>query len=185
VSPRERGSGLVFVDRTKGGPVPAEFLPGVKTGVTEAAAAGLLAGYPVVDVEAALIDGQTHAVDSSELAFKIAAAGAFRKALASGDQVLLEPIMKAEVICAEDRLGDVLGDLNGRRAHVTGISASPGRTETVHALIPLAATFGYATALRSLTQGRGTYTMEPSHYAEVPEDIARTIIPGSHAVRVA
>jgi elongation factor G len=185
VSPRERGSGLVFVDRTKGGPVAKEFIPGVKTGVTEAAAAGMLSGYPVVDVEVALIDGQAHEVDSSELAFKIAASEAMRKALASADPVLLEPIMRAEIICPEDRLGDVLSDLNGRRAHVTGISASPGRTETIQALIPLAAMFGYATALRNVTQGRGTYTMEPSHYAEVPEDIARAIIPGSYAVRVA
>ncbi|MFB3881856.1 MAG: elongation factor G [Armatimonadota bacterium] len=185
VSPRERGAGVVFVDRTRGGPVPAEFLPAVKAGVMEAAAAGLLAGYPVTDVEAALLDGQTHEVDSSELAFRIASAEAFRKALASAEPVLLEPIMKVEVICPEERLGDVLSDLNGRRAHITGISASPGRTETIQALVPLATTFGYATALRNVTQGRGTYTMEPSHYAEVPEDIARAIVPGSYAVRVA
>ncbi len=185
VSPRERGSGLVFVDRTKGAPVPGEFIPGVQAGAMEAAAAGLLAGYPVVDVEVALIDGQAHEIDSSEMAFKIAAAEAFRKAVASADPTLLEPIMRAEVICPEDRLGDVLSDLNARRAHVTGINASPGRTETIQALIPLATTFGYATALRNVTQGRGTYTMEPSHYAEAPEDIARAVIPGSYAVRVA
>jgi elongation factor G len=185
VSPRERGGGLVFEDRTKGAPVPAAFISAVEAGVMEAAASGVLAGYPVVDLEVALMDGQAHEVDSSEMAFKIAAAEAFRKALASAAPVLLEPIMKAEIICAEDRLGDVLSDLNGRRAHVTGINASPGRTETIQALIPLATTFGYATALRNLTQGRGTYTMEPSHYAEVSEDVARIIVPGSYAVRVA
>jgi elongation factor G len=185
VSPRERGSGLLFEDRTRGAPVPAAFIPAVEAGVMEAAASGVLAGYPVVDLEAALTDGQAHDVDSSEMAFKIAGAEAFRKALTAADPVLLEPIMRAEIICPEDRLGDVLSDLNARRAHVTGINASPGRTEAIHALIPLATTFGYATALRNLTQGRGTYTMEPSHYAEVPEDIARSIAPGSYAVRVA
>ena len=99
--------------------------------------------------------------------------------------MLLEPVMKLEVVCPEDRMGDVLSDLNARRAHMTGLAASPGGTETIDALIPLAAMFGYATALRNLTQGRGTYTMEPSHYAEVPENIARTVIPGEPTVRVA
>ena len=185
VSPRERGAGVVFVDRTRGGPVPAEFVRAVEAGVMEASSAGVLAGYPVTDVEATLLDGQTHEVDSSELAFRIASAEAFRKGLTSADPVLLEPIMKVEVICPEDRLGDVLGDLNARRGHITGITASPGRTETIQTLVPLATTFGYATALRNVTQGRGTYTMEPSHYAEVPADIARAIVPGSYAVRVA
>ncbi len=185
VSPRERGSGLSFLDETKGGPIPPEFIPAIEAGVKEACASGVLAGYPVVDVEVALLDGQAHEVDSTELAFRVAAAEAFREALRRAAPVLLEPIMKIEVICPEERMGDVLSDLNGRRAHITGISASPGRTEAITALIPLATAFGYATALRNVTQGRGTYTMEPSHYAEVPEDIARAIAPGYYAVRVA
>ena len=185
VSPRERGSGLVFVDQTRGGPIPSEFIPAVEAGVREACGAGVLAGYPVVDIEVALMDGQAHEVDSTELAFKIGAAEALREALRRGEPVLLEPIMRIEVVCPENRMGDVLSDLNGRRAHVTGISASPGRTEAIMALIPLSTTFGYATGLRNLTQGRGTYTMEPSHYQEVPQDIARAIAPGYYTVRVA
>jgi elongation factor G len=185
ISPLERGGGFSFLDRTKGGPIAAEFVRAVEAGVRDAAATGLLAGYPVVDIEVALIDGQEHDVDSSELAFQIAGGKALRKALAAGDPALLEPIMSIEIICPEERLGDVLGDLNGRRAHVRGIKASPGRTETIDASIPLATMFGYATALRNVTQGRGTYTMEPSHYAEVSEDIARTIVPGGYSVRVA
>jgi len=185
LSPLERGAGIVFTDDTRGGPIPKEFISAVEAGVREAATSGLLGGYPVVDVEAALVDGQAHEVDSSEIAFKIAAGEAFRKALAKGEAALLEPIMRIEAICPEERMGEVLSDLNSRRAHVTGISASPGRTETIGALIPLAETFGYATVLRNLTQGRGTYTMEPSHYAEVPADIARSIIPGDYSVRVA
>ncbi len=185
VSPRERGSGILFVDRTKGGPVPAEFIPAVEAGIRDASTSGVLAGYPVLDIEVALTGGQAHEVDSSEVAFRIAAAEAFRTALSKAEPILLEPIMRMEVICPEERMGDVLSDLNGRRAHITGIKASPGRTETIDALIPLATAFGYATVLRNLTQGRGTYTMEPSHYAEVPEDIARSIVPGDHRVRVA
>ena len=185
ISPRERGGGLEFIDRTKGGVIPKEFVAGVEAGVTEACASGLLGGYPVVDLEVALTQGQAHAVDSSEMAFKIAASSALREALMKARPVLLEPIMLVEVICAEERMGDVLSDLNGRRAHVTGINAAPGGVEVIRALVPLATTFGYATALRNLTQGRGTYTMEPSHYAEVPEDVARTIVPGDTTVRVA
>ncbi len=185
VSPRGRGAGLEFVDRTKGGIIPREFVAGVQAGVTEACASGILGGYPVVDIEVALVDGQTHEVDSSEMSFKMAGSSALRDALHHAGPVLLEPIMLMEVVCAEERMGDVLSDLNGRRAHVTGMNAAPGGAQTIRALIPLATTFGYATALRNLTQGRGTYTMEPSHYAEVPEDVARTIIPGDATVRVA
>ena len=185
VSPRERGAGPLFVDRTKGGQLAAEFVRAVEAGIADASTSGLLGGYPVVDIEVALTGGQAHDVDSSEMAFKIAAAEAFRSAQAKADPVLLEPIMTIEVICPEERMGDVLSDLNGRRSRITGINASPGRTETIEACIPLAAAFGYATVLRNLTQGRGTYTMEPSHYAEVPEDIARSIVPGDYSVRVA
>ena len=185
LSPRARGKGVEFVDRTKGGPISREFVGGVEAGVTEACASGILGGYPVVDIEVALVNGQAHEVDSSEMAFKMAAASTLRDALRKAGPVLLEPIMLIEVVCAEERMGEVLGDLNGRRAHVTGMSAAPGDAQTIRAFIPLATAFGYATALRNLTQGRGTYTMEPSHYAEVPEDVARTVIPGDVTVRAA
>ncbi len=185
VTPLEKGAGIVFVNQIRGTAVPAEFIPAVEAGVREGCASGVLGGYPVVDVAVALIDGQAHEVDSSEMAFKIAASEGMREALRSATPVLLEPIMRLEVVCPEERMGDVLADLNTRRASVRGINASPGGTETINVLVPLATTFGYATALRNVTQGRGTYTMEPSHYAEVPEDVARTIVPGDHRVRVA
>jgi len=185
VEPLERGAGIVFEDRTKGAPVPKEFVPAVEAGVREACTSGVLGGYPVVDVGAYLVGGQAHEVDSSEMAFKIAGAETFREALLRAQPVLLEPVMKMEVVCSEERMGEVLSDLNSRRARVTGIAATPGGTETIDALIPLATAFGYATVLRNLTQGRGTYTMEPSHYAEVPESVSRTVIPGETTVRVA
>ncbi len=185
LSPRQAGAGLSFLDATKGGSVPREFISAVEAGVREACQSGLLGGYPVVDLEAALLGGKAHEVDSSEMAFKMAASRALREALQKAEPVLLEPIMLAEVVCAGERLGDVLADLNSRRAHVTGISASLGGTEIIRVLIPLVNTFGYATVLRNLTQGRGTYTMEPSHYAQVPEDVARDLIPGGSTVAVA
>ncbi len=185
VAPRERGTGVTFLDATRGGVIPKEFVAGVKAGVDEACASGILGGYPVVDIEVALTGGRAHEVDSSEMAFKMAASSALRDALRKADPVLLEPIMLMEVVCPEVRMGDVLSDLNSRRSHIAGISAVPGGAEAIRTLIPLANTFGYATALRNLTQGRGTYTMEPSHYAEVPDEIARTIAPGDTTVRVA
>jgi len=185
VSPREAGGGMVFADRTKGGRVPKEFIPAVEAGVREGCASGVLAGYPVTDTEVALIDGAAHEVDSSEMAFKIAASEALRQCLRQARSVLLEPIMRVEVVCPEERMGEVLGDLNSRRAHVAGINASPGGTETITAFVPLANAFGYATALRNLTQGRGDYTMEPSHYAELPEDVAPLGAMGDFRVRVA
>jgi len=185
VEPGERGSGVRFEDQTKGGTVPREFIRAIEAGVQEACASGVLGGFPVVDLVVRLVGGRAHEVDSSDMAFKIAASEALKDALGRAQPVLLEPVMKMEVVCPEERMGDVLSDLNARRAHVTGIAATPGGTETIGALIPLATTFGYATVLRNLTQGRGTYTMEPSHYAEVPENVARTIIPGETTVRVA
>ena len=131
----------------------------MEAGAREACESGVLAGYPMVDLEIALIDGQTHDVDSSEIAFKIAGAEAVREAVRRAHPVLLEPIMSIEVICPEERMGEVLSDLNARRGKVTGVNASPGGTQTVRAHIPLATAFGYATVLRNLTQGRGTYTM--------------------------
>jgi len=185
VAPQERGTGVVFADRTKGSQVPKEFVGAVEAGVRESCESGIMGGYPVVDIEVALVGGHAHEVDSSEMAFKMAASEALREALRRAGPELLEPIMRMEVVCGEERMGDVLSDLNGRRARVRAISASPGRTETIDVLMPLATSFGYATALRNITQGRGTYTMEPSHYAEAPEDIARTIVPGFYTVRVA
>jgi len=170
--PREAGAGLVFTDRTKGGVVPREFIRAVEAGAREACSGGPIGGYPVVDIEVSLTDGAAHEVDSSEMSFKIASAEAMRECLRQAHPVLLEPIMRVEVICPGERLGDVLSDLNSRRAHVTGVAAAPGGTQTIHALVPLATSFGYATALRNLTQGRADYTMEPSHYAEAPESAA-------------
>ena len=171
VSPRTRGAGILFVDGTKGGPIAKEFISAVEAGVMEASTSGVLAGYPVVDIEVVLKGGQAHEVDSSEMAFKIAAAEGFRTAVGKAEPILLEPIMRVEVICSEERMGDVLSDLNGRRGHITGIKASPGRTESIDALVPLATAFGYATVLRNLTQGRGTYTMEPHEYRAAPAGV--------------
>ena len=174
--PLEAGTGFEFVNKITGGTVPNEFIPAVQAGIKEAMEAGVLAGYPVVDIRATLYNGSYHEVDSSELAFKIAGSMAFREAAQRGGPLLKEPIMSVEVITPEDRLGDVLGDLNARRAHISGIEATPGRTQTVQAAVPLSEMFGYATTVRSLTQGRATYTMEPSHYEVVPESLARQII---------
>jgi elongation factor G len=184
LAPAESGAGVVFADRTKGGVIPHEFIPAIEAGVREAAASGILGGYPVMNVEVSLLGGSAHEVDSSEMAFKLAAMEGFREATRRAQPVLLEPIMRMEVVCPEEKMGDVLSDLNARRAHVQGINASPGGTQTITAAVPLASAFGYATALRNLTQGRGTYTMEPSHYDEAPEAI-QAELPGAQSVRVA
>ena len=184
VAPAESGAGVEFADRTRGGVIPSEFLPAIEAGVREAAAGGILGGYPVVEIAVALVGGSAHAVDSSEMSFKLAAMEGFREAMRRAQPILLEPIMRMEVVCPEDKMGDVLSDLNARRAHVLGVEASPGGTQTIVAAAPLASVFGYATALRNLTQGRGTYTMEPSHYDEAPEAI-QAAMPGAQSVRVA
>jgi elongation factor G len=145
--------------------------------------AGILGGYPVVDVSVVLIDGSYHEVDSSEIAFKIAASMAFRDGATRAAPMLKEPIMAVEVVTPEDRLGEVLGDLNARRAHICGLESTPGRTQTIRAAVPLAEMFGYATVVRSLTQGRATYTMEPSHYEVVPESLAKQIIERGREIR--
>jgi elongation factor G len=174
LEPLPRGSGIEFVDEITGGVIPREFIPAVEAGVREAAETGVLAGYPVVDVRVRLIDGSFHEVDSSELAFKIAGSLAFKDAMARARPVLLEPVMKVEVLTPEAYLGDVIGDLNARRGRVEGIEHQ-GALRVVRALVPLAEMFGYATTLRSLSQGRATYTMEPSHYEEVPPSIAEEV----------
>ena len=174
VEPRERGQGFQFVKRVAGAALPREFIPAVEAGVKEALESGSLAGYPVVDVSVALVDGSYHQVDSSELAFRTAGSMAVREALEQGEPVLLEPIMRLEANTPEQFFGDVVADINGRRGHVTGTEPRAG-LQVVRALVPLAETFGYATDLRSLTQGRATYTMEFDHYEEVPPAVAERL----------
>ncbi len=174
LEPLPRGTGIEFEDEIKGGDIPREFIPPVEDGIREAAESGVLAGYPVVDFLARLIDGSYHDVDSSEIAFKIAGSMAFKEAMAKAKPVLLEPVMKVEVVTPESYMGDVIGDLNARRGRIESIEQQ-GTIRIIRALVPLAEMFGYATALRSNTQGRATHTMEPSHYEEVPASIAEQI----------
>ncbi len=174
LEPLSRGTGIEFENEIKGGDIPREFIPPVEDGIREAAESGVLAGYPVVDFRARLIDGSYHDVDSSEIAFKIAGSMAFKEAMAKAKPVLLEPVMKVEVVTPESYMGDVIGDLNARRGRIESIEQQ-GTIRIIRALVPLAEMFGYATALRSNTQGRATHTMEPSHYEEVPASIAEQI----------
>ncbi len=174
LEPLPRGSGNEFEDEITRGDIPREFIPPVEAGIREAAEAGVLAGYPVVDFRVRLIDGSYHEVDSSEIAFKIAGSMAFKEAMTRAKPVLLEPVMKVEVLTPEQYMGDVIGDLNARRGRIEGIEQQ-GPIRVVRALVPLAEMFGYATALRSATQGRATHTMEPSHYEEVPTSISEDV----------
>ncbi len=173
VEPLERGSGCQFASRIVGGAIPREFIPAVEQGVREALENGPEAGYPVVDVQVTLVDGSYHEVDSSEIAFKVAGAMGLREALRRAKPVLLEPVMKVEVVVPEEYMGDVIGDLNSRRGRIEGMEPRTGRVQVVRAIVPLAEMFGYATELRSRSQGRGTYTMEFSHYEPVPHSLAR------------
>ncbi len=176
VEPLPRGAGFEFVNQITGGVIPSEFIPAVEKGVREAMDSGVLAGYPVVDVRVTLFDGSYHEVDSSELAFKLAAEIAFKEACKQAGMILLEPIMTLEVLIPKEYLGDVLGDLTARRAKIKGVQELSGNAVMIEAEVPLAEVFGYATSLRSLTQGRGSYTMRPSHYEPVPVNIAERII---------
>ncbi len=178
VDPSEKGEGVVFEEAVKGGAIPREYFAAVKNGIISAARTGALAGYPVTDIKVTLYDGSYHDVDSSEVAFSNAASIALRDALVKGKSILLEPIMKLEVTTPEEYLGDVIGDMNMRRIKVENIDQKAS-TKIVSGAAPLAQMFGYATALRSLTQGRATYTMEPSFYKEVPGDITEKILTGS------
>jgi len=175
VEPLEAGKGFEFVNKIVGGSIPREYIPAVESGVKEAMATGVLAGYPVIDVRTTLFDGSYHDVDSSEIAFKIAGSMAFKNGILKSKPVLLEPIMKVEVVIPEQYMGDVIGNLNSRRGHIEGLESHAG-VQTIKAKVPLAAMFGYATDLRSVTQGRGNYTMEFSAYSEVPRNIADQII---------
>ena len=175
MEPLEPGSGIKFESKIVGGVVPKEYIKPIEEGVREAAESGVLAGYPVIDFKATLVDGSYHEVDSSEMAFKIAGSMAFKEGCRKGKSVILEPIMKVEVTVPEEYMGDVIGDINSRRGRMEGMEARSGN-QIIRGFIPLSEMFGYATDLRSKTQGRGTYAMEPSHYEEVPKSILETIV---------
>ena len=182
VEPNESGKGYEFVNAIVGGAVPKEYIPAVDAGIQGAMLSGVLAGYPVVDVKVTLYDGSYHEVDSSEMAFKIAGSMAFKEACQKAGATLLEPIMKVSVIVPDEYMGDVIGDLNARRGQIQGMEARSG-AQQIDAFVPLAEMFGYATDLRSRTQGRGQYTMEPSHYVEIPKSIQEKIVDQRHGGR--
>jgi elongation factor G len=175
LEPTGPGGGYEFVDKIVGGKIPREYVPAVDQGILEAMESGVLAGYPLVDLRATLIDGSHHEVDSSEMAFKIAGQMVLREAARKAEPVLLEPMMEVEVVTPEENMGDVIGDLNARRARMEGLEQR-GNTRVVKALVPLAEMFGYATDLRSKTQGRATYTMQFHSYQDVPTNISREIV---------
>lgn len=176
LEPLERGKGVEFVSRIVGGSIPKEYIPAVEKGVMEASESGTMAGYPLTDLRITLIDGSFHEVDSNEMSFKMAAIFCMREALPKGNPVLLEPIMKVEVVVPDNYLGDVLGQLSSRRAEILGTGMRPGNAQAIRAMVPLAETFGYATELRSITQGRGVFTSEFDHYAPVSSAVAEKII---------
>lgn len=174
--PADAGEGVTFENKIVGGAIPKEFIPGVEKGIKDAADSGVLAGYPVADIHVILIDGSFHEVDSSEMAFRVAGSMAFRAGLQKGSPVLLEPMMMVEVLTPEEYLGDIIGQLNARRGEILGMEMRPGNAQAVRASVPLAEMVGYVTELRSGTQGRGVFTMEFDHYAQVFEKVAREII---------
>lgn len=174
--PQEPGAGYEFVNNIVGGAIPKEYIGPVDTGIQGAMEAGILAGYPVVDVKVELYDGSYHEVDSSEMAFKVAASMAFKEGMKKANPVLLEPVFKVEVVTPEDYMGDVMGDLNSRRGRIEGMEARQGGAQAINAMVPLSEMFGYSTDLRSATQGRATYTMIFDHYEEVPNSIAKKIM---------
>jgi len=175
MEPGESGSGIVFENRIVGGVVPKEYIPAVQKGVIEASQQGILGGYPVLDVKVALVDGSFHEVDSSEMAFKVAGSMAFKEGARKSGAVLLEPMMDVEVVVPEEYMGDVMGDLSGRRGKVSSMDERAG-AKVVDAKVPLSEMFGYATELRSMTQGRATYTMHFAHYEKVPQNIAEEVL---------
>jgi elongation factor G len=173
--PLEPGSGYQFESKIVGGVVPKEYVAPIDAGIREAMENGILAGYQAVDIKAILVDGSYHEVDSSEMAFKVAGSMAFKNAGMKADPVLLEPVMKVEVVVPEEYMGDVMGDLNSRRGRIEGMEAR-GNTQVIRSFVPLSSMFGYATDLRSKTQGRGIYTMQFDHFEEVPKNISEEII---------
>ena len=176
MEPGERGSGIVFENKIVGGSIPKEYISPIEKGVREASESGVLAGYPVVDLKVTLFDGSFHEVDSSEMAFKLAASMGFKEGVQRGGPILLEPMMKVEVVVPEDYLGDVMGQINSRRGLIQGMEVRPGNAQAIRALVPLAEMFGYATQLRSATQGRGVFNMEFDHYAPVSQSVAQEIL---------
>jgi elongation factor G len=175
IEPKEPGTGFEFVNKIVGGVIPKEYIPAVQRGVEEATLSGVLGGYPVLDVKVTLYDGSYHEVDSSEMAFKFAGSIAFKDGMKKADPVLLEPIMKVEVTVPEEYMGDVLGDMNSRRGRIEGMEARSG-AQVIRGFVPLSEMFGYATDLRSKTQGRAVYSMETDHFEEVPKSIAEKIL---------
>ena len=178
IEPNEAGKGYEFINKVVGGNIPKEYIPAVDQGVQGAMQSGVIAGYNVVDIKVTLYDGSYHEVDSSEMAFKIAASMAFKEGMRKADPVLTEPIMKVVVVVPDDYMGDVIGDLNSRRGQIQGMEQVGQGVQEINALVPLASMFGYATDLRSKTQGRGQYTMEPHSYTEVPKSIQEAIVSG-------
>ena len=175
LEPNEPGAGYTFENKIVGGAIPKEYIPAVDAGIQGAMQTGVLAGYNVVDVKITLYDGSYHEVDSSEMAFKIAGSMAFKDAMKKANPVLTEPIMKVVVVTPEDYMGDVIGSLNSRRGQIQSMDSIPGASQ-INAMVPLSEMFGYATELRSKTQGRGQYSMEPSHFQEVPKSILEGIV---------
>ncbi len=173
--PQERGQGYEFEDKIVGGSIPREYIPAVDAGIREAMLTGGEAGFPIVDVKARLVDGSFHEVDSSEMAFKIAGSLALKEAVRRGRPAILEPIMEVEVTTPDEFMGDVIGDLNSRRGHIQGMEMRAG-AQVVKAFVPLASMFGYATDLRSATQGRATYSMQFDHYAPLPSTLAQEMV---------
>lgn len=178
LEPGDVGSGIIFEEEIRGGAIPREYISAVEKGVRAAAESGVLAGYPVTDVKVTLVDGSSHEVDSSDLAFKMAGSMAFRQGIKKGSPVLQEPIMKVEIVIPEDFLGDIIGQVNSRRGDVQGMDVHPGGTQGVRAMVPLAEMFGYATELRSATKGRGAFTMEFDHYSKVSKELSQKIVVG-------
>ena len=176
IEPNEAGKGFEFVDAIKGGVVPREYIPAVEKGVIEALTTGVLAGYPVVDVKVTLHFGSYHDVDSSEQAFKMAAIFGFKEGCRKASPVILEPMMAVEVETPEDYAGNVMGDLSSRRGMVQGMEDMVGGGKAIKAEVPLSEMFGYSTTLRSMSQGRATYTMEFKHYSEAPRNVAEAIV---------
>jgi len=176
LEPGDRGSGIVFENKIVGGSIPKEYISPIEKGFREAAESGVLAGYPVVDLKITLFDGSYHEVDSSEMAFKLAASIGFKEGVHKANAILLEPMMKVEVVVPEEYLGDVMGQINGRRGLIQGMDVRPGNAQSIRAMVPLAEMFGYATQLRSGTQGRGVFSMEFDHYAPVAQSVAEEIL---------
>jgi elongation factor G len=174
LEPMERGGGFLFVDKVKGGIIPKQYILAAETGIKGAMETGVVSGYPIVDIKATIYDGSYHEVDSSDIAFKMAGSLALRNGVTRAKPIILEPTMKLEVVAPDEFLGDIIGDLNSRRGHIESIETRDGMA-VIHALVPLSETFGYATSLRSLTQGRATHSLEFCQYEEMPAELADQI----------